>query len=77
LTGVTNVTMVAKVGDTPADLLSGTSAGCGWVIGITTGTHTRAELLAFPHTHLVDRLSDVPPLLQALSLPASRRAPMA
>jgi phosphonatase-like hydrolase len=50
---------VAKVGDTPADLLEGQSAGCGWVIGVTGGTHSRAELEVYPHTHLVDTVRDV------------------
>ena len=53
---------VAKVGDTPADLCEGTAAGCALVIGITTGSHTREALEAHPHTHLVDRLSQVLPI---------------
>lgn len=54
---------VAKVGDTPADLGEGQSAGCGWNIGITHGTHRREQLAAWPHTHLVDSLLEIPPLV--------------
>lgn len=50
---------VAKVGDTPADLQEGTNARCGWVIGITSGSHTEEELMPYPHTHLVDDLWQV------------------
>jgi phosphonatase-like hydrolase len=62
LTGVDDPQAVAKVGDTPADLQEGTAAACALVIGITTGSHTRQELLGSPHTHLIERLAEVPPL---------------
>jgi phosphonatase-like hydrolase len=57
--GISDPARVAKVGDTPADLQEGTNAGCGWVIGITSGSHTREELLPYPHTHLVDDIWQV------------------
>jgi phosphoglycolate phosphatase-like HAD superfamily hydrolase len=57
--GIKDPARVAKVGDTPADLQEGTNASCGWVIGLTSGSHTRTELAAHPHTHLVDDLWDV------------------
>jgi phosphonatase-like hydrolase len=56
---ISNPEHVAKVGDTPADLQEGTNAGCGWVIGITSGSHTREELEPYPHTHLVDDIWQV------------------
>jgi phosphonatase-like hydrolase len=62
LTGVASAAAVAKVGDTPADLQEGTAAGCARVIGLTTGSHTREQLRAHPHTHLVEALAEVPPL---------------
>jgi phosphonatase-like hydrolase len=54
---------VAKVGDTPSDLQEGVAAGCRWVIGITSGTHTRESLRAHTHTHLVAALKEIPPIL--------------
>jgi phosphonatase-like hydrolase len=59
VTGVADAAAVAKVGDTPADLLEGTAAGCGRVIGITSGTHARELLQKHPHTDLVDDLREV------------------
>jgi phosphonatase-like hydrolase len=50
---------VAKVGDTPVDLEEGTQAGCGWVIGVVRGTHTREQLAHHPHTHLVESVADL------------------
>jgi phosphonatase-like hydrolase len=63
LTGVDDASTVAKVSDTPAGLLSGNAAGCGRVIGITTRPYSRAQLDPIPHTHLVERLSEIPRLL--------------
>ena len=59
LTGVEEASTVAKVGDTPADLLEGTNAGCPIVIGVTEGTHTADELGEQPHTHLTGSVTDV------------------
>ena len=50
---------VAKVGDTIFDLKEGSSAGCKYVIGITTGAYTREELEPETHTHLIDDLLEV------------------
>jgi phosphonatase-like hydrolase len=55
---------VAKVGDTPVDLEEGKAAGCGWNIGITSGTHTRAQLVRSPHTHLIDGLAELVAVLE-------------
>ncbi len=61
--GVDKVLSVAKVGDTPSDMQEGTTAGCHWVIGITTGAFSHAALLKQPHTHLVKNLREVLPIL--------------
>lgn len=53
---------VAKVGDTPSDLQEGQNAGCGWVIGVTQGSHTREQLLSHPHTNLIESVADLPAL---------------
>lgn len=65
LTGVDRAEHVAKVGDTPADLKQGHLAGCWFVIGITSGSHTRAELAPHFHTHLVPSIVEVPALIAA------------
>jgi phosphonatase-like hydrolase len=60
---VSSSSRVAKVGDTPADLQEGHNAGCGLIVGVTRGTHTRAELEPFPHTHLIEDIRRFPGLL--------------
>jgi phosphonatase-like hydrolase len=54
---------LAKVGDTPADLLEGANAGCEMVIGVTTGAHLRNHLVQFPHSHIIDSVAELPGLL--------------
>ncbi len=65
--GVTDPRAVAKVGDTAVDMDEGTAAGCGLVIGVTTGSFTREQLAARPHTHVVQSVAAVPPLILAAS----------
>jgi phosphonatase-like hydrolase len=71
LTGLSNPQAVAKVGDTPSDLQEGHAAGCGLVIGVTNGTHTREQLLSHFHTHLIGSLKELPEILLAIH-PAKR-----
>jgi phosphonatase-like hydrolase len=61
--GVEDPHRVAKVGDTKADLEEGTNAGCALVIGVTTGSYSREQLLACPHTHILKSVAHVPALL--------------
>jgi phosphonatase-like hydrolase len=63
--GVADVRRVAKVGDTRADLEEGANAGCGLVIGVTTGSYSREQLHACPHSYVVGSVADVPALLLA------------
>ena len=59
LTGVSDAARVAKVGDTPADLRQGDNAGCGLIVGVTTGSHSAQELARHPCSHLVPSLVDL------------------
>jgi phosphonatase-like hydrolase len=61
--GVADPRRIAKVGDTPADLLEGRNAECGLVIGVTRGASTREQLEGFPHDHLIGSVADLPELL--------------
>ncbi|CAN5440443.1 phosphonatase-like hydrolase [soil metagenome] len=58
-TGVLDSAKVAKVGDTSFDLQEGRSAGCGWVIGITTGAFSKAELELEKPTHLIETIPEI------------------
>jgi phosphonatase-like hydrolase len=42
--GIANAAQVAKIGDTPSDMEEGLAAGCGLVVGVAYGTHSRSEL---------------------------------
>lgn len=61
--GIDNVKAVAKIGDTPVDLLEGSNAACGLVIGVLSGTGDKTTLEQYPHTNLVSSLVDVPELI--------------
>ncbi|MCI0462098.1 MAG: HAD hydrolase-like protein [Gemmataceae bacterium] len=58
--GGQEVRKVAKVGDTTADLAEGTNAGCGLVIGVTSGSYTREQLQAHSHSHILKSVVEVP-----------------
>jgi phosphonatase-like hydrolase len=62
-TGVVDVRRVLTAGDTPNDLAAGMNAGAGFVVGVTTGSFSRPELEAEPHTHILDTVAAVPALL--------------
>ena len=64
---------VAKVGDTKVDLEEGTNVGCGLVIGVTSGTFTREQLQAYPHTHILGSVAEVPGLLLSAGKPGAER----
>jgi len=74
LTGVGDAAWVAKVGDTPADLQEGDAAGCGLIVGVTSGSHSEDELARYPHTHLIDSLVDLLRIVEDMD-PACERAP--
>lgn len=65
---------VAKVGDTPSDLLEGASADCGWNIGVTAGSHSEDELRQHPYTHLIGSVKDLPRLFDATSASGEKGA---
>jgi len=60
---IDSVADVAVAGDTASDLLAGHRAGASVVVGVLTGAHDRATLEAAPHTHIIDSIADLPPLL--------------
>src|SRR5262244_1952523 len=61
--GVTDPRRVAKVGDTPADLLEGKNAGCGLIVGVTQGSCARELLERFPHDYLIGSVAEFPELV--------------
>jgi phosphonatase-like hydrolase len=65
--GVQSVHQVAKIGDTPADLLSGYHAGCRVNVGVLSGANSRETLEKYPHTHILNSVWDLPGLIHSLS----------
>jgi len=55
---------VVKVGDSSIDIEEGKNAKCRLSIGITTGAHSRAQLLAAKPDYIVDRLLEILPLIE-------------
>jgi len=61
--GIQSVHEVIKIGDTPADLLSGFNAGCIGNIGVLSGANSLSTLEKFPHTHIIDAVKYLPELI--------------
>lgn len=59
-TGITNVQQVMNVGDTVLDLQAGNNAGVRWNLGVLSGAHSRTQLEAVPHTHLLTSVAALP-----------------
>lgn len=56
---VADARAVAKVGDSIIDIEEGRNAGCGLVLGITTGAHTRDQLESAHPDAVVDALGEL------------------
>jgi phosphonatase-like hydrolase len=54
---------VAKVGDTKVDIEEGRNAGCGIVIGVTTGAYTKDQLIKYQPDYIIDSLEILPSLI--------------
>jgi phosphonatase-like hydrolase len=61
--GIQSVHEVIKIGDTPADLLSGFNSGCVGNIGVLSGANSKETLIQYPHTHILKDVSELPELI--------------
>jgi phosphonatase-like hydrolase len=61
---LTNGNEAIKVGDSIIDIEEGRNAGCRLCIGITTGAHTREQLLTAHPDAVIDHLFQLIPLLK-------------
>lgn len=64
-TDVEDVGAVIAVGDTPLDLQAGANAGACGIVGVLSGSHTREQLAAFRHTHILADVAELPELIEA------------
>ena len=60
--GITNVREVLTIGDTVSDLQAAFNAGVAVSVGVLSGAHSRAQLVAEPHTYLIDSIEKLPEL---------------
>lgn len=63
LVAVSDAEKVVKIGDTSVDILEGQFAGCGLVVGITTGAYTKEQLLEYQPDHIIDSMQELPALI--------------
>jgi phosphonatase-like hydrolase len=59
LTGILNPADVLVAGDTSADLLAAANARAGWIVGVLSGAHTRAELETCPHSVILPSIAEL------------------
>jgi phosphoglycolate phosphatase-like HAD superfamily hydrolase len=57
---------VIKVGDSTVDIEEGKNAGCLFTIGVTTGAHSRDELLTANPDFVLDDIYDVKSVILSL-----------
>jgi phosphonatase-like hydrolase len=60
---ITDRSQVVKIGDSVIDIEEGRNAGCGFVVGITTGAQTAEQLAAAAPDAIVDSLTELPPII--------------
>jgi len=65
--GISSPAQVLKVGDTEVDVEEGRNAGCGKVVGVTTGAYTRSQLEQYHPDHIIDDLQELLPIIEQAS----------
>lgn len=61
---IQSVSEVLKIGDTPADMLEGTNAGCRGVVGVLSGPRPVEAWGCYRHTHVIPSVRELPSLLE-------------
>lgn len=61
--GGTDVRDLVACGDTTSDLLAGHNAGAGLTVGVTTGAHTREQLLSIEPDYILDSVVELPTVI--------------
>ena len=59
LTGIKDSSLVLKAGDSISDIEEGKNAGCGLVIGVTTGAHNAEQLNSAVPSYVLNALNDL------------------
>jgi len=61
---IQSVDEVLKIGDTPADMLEGTNAGCRGVVGVLSGPRPVTAWGCYRHTHVIPSVKELPQLIE-------------
>ena len=61
---IQSVDEVLKIGDTPADILEGTNAGCRGVVGVLSGPRPVTAWGCYRHTHVIPSVRELPHLIE-------------
>lgn len=61
--GIEDGRLVVKAGDTEVDIQEGHNAGCGLVIGVTTGAYSKEQLEQYGPDKIIDSLNELPGLI--------------
>jgi phosphonatase-like hydrolase len=61
---IQNIHEVIKIGDTPADMLEGSNAGCRGVVGVLSGPRPVTAWGKYWHTHVIPSVADLPELIE-------------
>jgi phosphonatase-like hydrolase len=61
--GITHPGTVLKAGDSIIDIEEGKNASCGITVGVTTGAHTREQLVLANPTYIVNSLTELKKIL--------------
>ncbi len=61
---IQSVHEVLKIGDTPADLVSGYNAGCAGNVGVLSGANSKEVLEIYPHSHIINSVANLPELIE-------------
>jgi len=61
---IQSVADVLKIGDTPADMLEGTNAGCRGVVGVLSGPRPVTAWGCYRHTHVISSVKELPQLIE-------------
>ncbi len=62
--GGTDVRDLVACGDTTSDLLAGHNAGAGLTVGVTSGAHTREQLLSIEPDFILDSVVELPTVVR-------------
>ena len=66
---IQDASSVVKVGDSTVDIEEGKNAGCLLTIGVTTGAHTKAELLTANPDYIFDDIYELKKVILSLNPP--------